>query len=209
MQNGKFIVFEGIDGSGKGTIIGMAREWLAGRGIPPERILVTKEPWTSDYGKKARGILASEKNPGNRAKELLNLYLSDRKEHLEKEILPALAKGKIVLCDRYLYSTIAYQAAQGEEINSLVEKNSGFTKPDICFILDLPVEDALERIEKDKKRDSKEMFEKKEFLQKARKNFLGLSKLFPGHGITIIDARGKKEETFGKIGVMLDKEKYI
>ena len=92
---GKFIVFEGIDGCGKGTILEMTRKWLIKKKIPEEKIIVTQEPWTSEYGKRTREILKNESNPESKSNELLDLYLRDRKEHLEKEVEPALEQEKI------------------------------------------------------------------------------------------------------------------
>ena len=196
MDKGKFIVFEGIDGCGKGTILEMTRKWLAGKRVYKDKIVVTQEPWTSKQGEKAKEIIKSENNPASRANELLDLYLSDRKEHLEKEVNPSLEQGKIVLCDRYKYSTVAYQAAQGINIRQLVEQNKGFLSPDICIILNLEEDIALERISVDKKRGSKEMFEKKEFLVKVRELFVRMPELFPEENIRLIEASKSREEVF-------------
>jgi len=196
MDKGKFIVFEGIDGCGKGTILEMVYKWLLGKKINKNRIVVTREPWTSKPGEKTREIIKSENNPVSRANELLDLYLNDRKEHLEKEINPSLEQGKIVLCDRYKYSTVAYQAAQGINIRQLVEQNKGFLSPDICIILNLEEDIALERISVDKKRGSKEMFEKKEFLVKVRELFVRMPELFPEENIRLIEASKSREEVF-------------
>ena len=199
MAEGFFIVVEGIDGSGKGTAIKGMREWLASKGLGRNSVFSTREPSDSAHGKKAREILRSGDNPKERAEELLLLYLKDRAGHLEKEIIPALRNGKIVICDRYKYSTVAYQAAQGIDIKGLVEKNRGFRKPDLAIILDITAKDAIRRIEGDSGRDAKEMFEKKEFLEKARANFLKMPGLFADENIIIINASGNREKVLGKI----------
>jgi dTMP kinase len=198
-----FLVFEGIDGSGKGTVIEMARRWLIKKGMAKEMVLVTHEPSDSESGRKAREILKKEKNPAERMDELLSLYMKDREEHLENEIKPALEKGMFVLCDRYRYSTVAYQAAQGADIAKLAEMNRRFLRPDACFILDIPPEQALERIGKDEKRPETEMFEREGFLEEVRGNFLRMPELFPKDSIIMVDATRGKEDVFREVEAFL------
>lgn len=170
------------------------------------RILTTREPTNGRYGKKIRDILGKEKEPLKSGELLLDLYLKDRKEHLKNTISPFLAKASksernIVLCDRYYYSTIAFQHAQGIGMDRLLKLNKGFRKPDIAFILDCPAEVSLARITP---RGAKEKFEQVRFMEKVRRNFIELKELLPDN-IKIIDATGSIEEVFQAIKKELDK----
>ena len=144
-----FVVFEGIDGSGKGTVISEAKKFLLEKGVSEEKILITCEPTNGFYGKKVRELLKTEVNPDVNAVQFLEAYVADRKEHLEKTIAPALKEGKIILCDRFKYSTFVYQSLQGISIEKIKEMHEGMTVPDLVFILDVPVDTALERISSD------------------------------------------------------------
>lgn len=184
-MKGLLIVFDGLDGSGKGTMVHEAKKFLLSKGIPEERIFTTAEPTHGYYGKKVRELLQSTVNPDVNARQFLDLYAEDRKEHIGNEILPALNTGKIILCDRYKYSTFVYQNLQGIPLEKISEIHKGMPVPDIAFVLDLPVEGALKRINRRKKLDT---FEKKEFMEKVRDGFLNLKKIFPDEEIIIVDA---------------------
>jgi len=196
---GKLIVFEGIDGSGKGTIISEAKKFLVEKGVPAEKILVTAEPTNGFYGKKLRELLKTDVNPNVNAQQFLELYVADRKEHIEKELVPALQEGKIILCDRYKYSTFVYQSIQGISIEKIRELHKGMLVPDLVFILDVPVDVALERISSDSNRTHKEVFEKKDFLEKVRQGFLSLKGLFSDENILVIDASKEISEIKVKV----------
>jgi len=163
------------------------------------RILTTREPTSGKYGEKIRQMLKKEKDPGISSGKLMEFFIKDRNEHLKNTILPFLKKsGKselnIVLCDRYYYSTIAFQGAQGVDVQHIIAKNKPFLKPDIAFILDVEPSIALQRIEYRKK----EKFEQLEFMKKIRKNFLSLPKLLKDN-IKIIDANKKLEDVFDDV----------
>src|SRR3989338_5598895 len=104
-MHGLFIVFDGLDGAGKGTALRGARSFLLANGIPAEKILMTAEPTGGLHGKMLREMLSQQVNPEVNARQFLDLYIADRKGHVESEILPAILAGKIILCDRYKYST--------------------------------------------------------------------------------------------------------
>jgi len=192
-----FIVFEGIDGSGKGEMIKKTADYLFDKKL---NILVTREPSESSYGKEIRKILAEHEDPFSDAEKCFELYVKDREEHLKNEIEPFLKKG-IVISDRYYYSTIVYQSAQGIDAEKAILANMGFRTPDLVLILDLPAEMALERINKVRK---KEKFENPDFLAKIRQGFLELKDKLEDP-IKIIDASKTREEVFAQIKKEIDK----
>lgn len=195
-----FIVIDGIDGSGKGAIMAMLYSYLSS--LKKYRVLTTAEPTSNKYGKKIRQILRKEKEPMKNAEKLLGLYLKDRALHLKEVIEPFLKiDNSIVACDRYYYSTIAYQNAQGIPLKALIKANKPFRKPDIAFILDLPPKTALERISKIRQ---KEKFEKLSFMLRVRENFLALRKHLKDN-IKVIDASKSKNQVFSQIKGELNK----
>ena len=166
MKKGIMVVYEGIDGSGKSWASRETKAMLMRDfSLKENEILLTAEPTKGRFGEKARHMLRSQADPSSGAKELLDLYLKDRAEHLENEILPALKQGKIVLCDRYKYSTIVYQGAQGLPIQYLIELHAGMKVPDLTIIFDIDADIALHRINNSLSRKGVEKFEKKEFLR--------------------------------------------
>ena len=143
MTKGRFITFEGGDGSGKTTQLQLTVTWLEKQGID---VLQTFEPGDTPLGKEIRHLLLSGEHTPVPASELL-LFLADRAQHVEQVIKPALAAGKWVICDRYTDSTLAYQLA-GRKLEAtkilgdmLVWAEQGLT-PDKTIWLDLSVEDA-------------------------------------------------------------------
>jgi len=203
MTNSLFIVVDGIDGSGKSEIVKMLHNYLFSK-HKKYRILTTREPTNGKYGKQIREMLEKENDPMESRDHLTELFIKDRHEHLKDTINPFLEKSNehemnIVVCDRYYYSTIAFQGAQGSEMAELAEKNSNFRKPDISFILDVEPSAALERIGYRKK----EKFEQLEFMKNIRANFLKLPELLKDN-IRIIDSSGSLTDIFGKIKKELD-----
>jgi dTMP kinase len=192
MPKGLFIVFEGIDGSGKTTQSKLLFELFSKEG---KQVIWTKEPTDGDIG----SLLTNKylKEVDLPIVDAL-LFAADREEHLKDMVIPALNQGKIVISDRYYHSTLAYQQAQGLELKWLLELNKNFIKPDLTIIIDLEPEIAIERIEKDKKRkiEDRKKFEKLEFLKKVRKNFLDLPKVLKDEKIVVIEGNKEKEEVF-------------
>lgn len=162
-----FIVFEGIDGSGKGTQIKLLKEYLETLG---KNVWITAEPSNSKEGLQIRRILkGEEKLLGPR--EMAVLYARDRKKHVQ-EIKEHEILGDIVISDRYYVSTYAYQGKDfpEEELHFLYDLNRDFPIPDISILLDLPVEKALKRIEN--RGELQEIFEKRSNLEYAREIYL-------------------------------------
>lgn len=199
-----FVVVDGIDGSGKSELIKMLHNYLFSR-HKKYRILTTREPTNGTYGKKIREMLRIEKDPKSSSKKLMDLFIKDRAEHLKSTIEPFLRNSNkhelnIVLCDRYYYSTIAFQAAQGLDMEEIISKNKSFRKPDIAFILDVEPAVALERI----KQRQKEKFEQSVFMRKIRANFLRLPGLLIDN-IKIIDSSKPLKKVFESIRKEVDK----
>ena len=207
MKNSFFIVVDGIDGSGKSEIVKLLHNYLFSKD-KKYRILTTREPTHGAFGSRIREMLRNEKNPEESSKELMELFIKDREDHLNNPINQFLDNsssqgGNIVICDRYYYSTIAFQGAQGLDIDELIKRNDGFRKPDIAFILDVEPSIALERIQ----HRAKEKFEKLEFMKKIRENFLGVPERLEDN-IIIIDSNMALNEVFNElkkeIGKILD-----
>jgi len=194
-MKGKFIVFEGIDGAGLTTQANLLENYLKSKGYD---VILTKEPTNNLIGGLIRAALKKEWITSNKTLQLL--FSADRAHHLEREIIPALEKGKIVISDRYFLSTIAYGMIEVEK-DWLKALNSKFLIPDIIFILDLPVEIALERIGKN--RFGFELFEEKGKLEKIRRNFIELSKEY--NNCFIIDASKSIEEVHENIKKIVNK----
>jgi dTMP kinase len=172
---GKFITFEGIDGSGKSTLISAIKERLLKRGIKEEKILTTKEPGGTDFAELLRDVLAKKVDREPLA-ELFAL-LSARYDHTKRKIIPALREGKIVICDRYSDSTFAYQVfGKGLEyylVTHLNKISSLKLKPDLTILIDLDPKIALERL-----KDKRDHYESLglEFFERVRYGYLALAK---------------------------------
>lgn len=203
MKKGLFIVVDGIDGSGKSEIVKMLHNYLFSK-HKKYRILTTREPTHGKYGNKIRQMLRDEKNPKSNSKKLIKLFVKDREDHLRTTIEPFLSSSNeqevnIVLCDRYYYSTIAFQGAQGLDIGDLINQNMKFRKPDIAFILDAEPSIALKRIAL----RQKEKFEQLEFMKKIRENFLKMPELLSDN-IRIIDSNKPLKDVFEDIKKEID-----
>lgn len=199
VRKGFFIVFEGIDACGKSTMLLKTAQYLFDNFKEFDSIFITREPTFSPNGQTIRKMLKEQSSPLTSAKELLSLYLDDRKEHLSTFIRPLFSKGAVILCDRYKYSTIAYQYAQGIELQQIISAHKNMLVPDLTFILDVSPETALKRINSG--REFFEKFEKDFFLKQLRENYLKLKDLLPEENIKVIDASRPVEQVFADIKV--------
>ena len=177
-----FITFEGIEGSGKTTQIGFLDEFLRKKGLP---YMITREPGGTEIGEELRKILLSSKNAKMRPLTELFLYMATRAQHVQEIIKPALADGKIVICDRFSDASIAYQVyARGFDIRLVKQMNeiatSGLTV-DITVLLDCPVDTglmrAMERISTQTDQGKEDRFEREEksFHKKVREGYLKIA----------------------------------
>jgi dTMP kinase len=139
---GILIAIEGIDGTGKSTQLRLLTEELGRRGY---EVVATREPTDGSSGRKIRELYLNRRH-ATPAEELA-LFMADRREHVEEVIAPALAAGKIVLTDRYYFSTAAYQGAAGHDPEAILRENESFApEPDLVLLLELPPAMSIERI---------------------------------------------------------------
>jgi dTMP kinase len=166
-KRGLFIVFEGIDGSGKDTHIKLLSEELRQQG---HSVLETAEPSGNEVGALLRRY---QRKSGKRlpAETEALLYTADRYEHVRNIVEPALKKGQIVLSNRYFYSTLAYQGAMGVDLDWIREMNRFAPKPDAAILLDILPEFSLQRLKR-----RKTVFEQLENLRKVREIYVRLVK---------------------------------
>ena len=184
MSSGHLIVFEGIDGTGKSTQTRQLVEWLREQG---HRVVLSREPTDGAYGTRLRQSATTGRLS---AEEELQLFLQDRREHVETLIEPALAAGEIVVLDRYYFSTMAYQGVRGFDPREIRRVNEEFAPvPDLLLVLDVPLDVALERVGV---RDGElNAFEQREALAKCQAVFQSLG----GEPFCrIIDAGGNPDE---------------
>ena len=188
MLPGMFIVFDGIDGSGKSTQIKLLSEELTKLEIPH---IVSKEPTNGKYG----SIIRQSAN-GKRlcVEDELDYFIKDRTEHVETLIKPALLSGKYVLLDRYFYSTICYQGARGYDVNELEKQmDSLFIIPDIAFIFSCDVRISRDRILCDKTRNKLDNFEQPDYQEIVKSLF---SLCARRKEVVLIDAEQSIENVF-------------
>ena len=189
-----FITLEGIEGSGKTTQIQTIARWLTAAG---HDFLITREPGGTPIGGQIRSILLHPENLDLVPTAELLLYVADRVQHLETVIRPALASGKVVVCDRYFDATLVYQGyARGldkEMIRRLHQFTCGGFAPSLTILLDLEPEDGLcrawQRIDTDADHAKESRFEEEKmaFHNRVREGYLDLARRQPDRFV-IVDA---------------------
>jgi dTMP kinase len=144
-NKGIFIVIEGLDGSGKTTQAALLAKKLSQNHI----VLLTAEPSRGKIGTFIRqGCLYEDKRLPTEAEALL--FAADRIEHMQKEVKPALDEGKLVICDRYVYSSLAYQGSAGLSLDWIKTINARALQPDFSVFIDVAPERVLERLQRKK-----------------------------------------------------------
>jgi dTMP kinase len=185
-QPGFFVTFEGPEGSGKSTQVKALKAWLTQRRIP---VVDTFEPGGSELGRSMRRWLLKPGHGLTVEAELL-LFLADRAQHVAEVVRPALRKGFVVLCDRYTDSTLAYQGGgRGYPLRFLHRLNllaTGGLRPDLTFLLDLPVEEGMRRATRRSRSDRMER-ERLAFHKRVRATFRALARQ-DRHRIAVLDA---------------------
>ncbi len=205
-----FITFEGIEGSGKGTMLALTEDWLKGRG---KKVLRTREPGGCPLGLEMRALLLDAKNSGICPQAELFMYLADRAQHVREIIAPALEKGLTVLCDRYADSTIVYQGyGRGLDRETLFGLNDLAVAglwPELTIVLDLDEPTGLERA----RRRNKELgLEEKEgrfeaealaFHRRIRQGYLDWAGKHPDR-VRVVDASGSPEKVFNRVKACIE-----
>jgi dTMP kinase len=162
---GLLIVFEGTDGTGKSTQTKLLATDLEERGYA---VVSTFEPSNGIYGKQIRALFTNRKKVSR--EEELELFLADRKDHVDSLIAPSLKSGKIILCDRYYLSTIAYQGAAGIDPAYILARNDFAPVPDLAILFHAPLATGIQRITEGRG-EALNDFEKEDYLQKVATQF--------------------------------------
>ncbi|MFQ6129407.1 MAG: dTMP kinase [Candidatus Hadarchaeaceae archaeon] len=168
-MKGKFISIEGIDGCGKSTHVKLLAKWLRSHG---RRVVITDEPTNDVIGRVIKRVLRGELKLPIAAEALL--FAADRVQHISDVIEPALKAGKVVLNERYVYSSLAYQSARGLPTNWISSINKYAIRPDLGILIDVPAKIAFARIKSSRRLDE---FERNPRLQqRVRRNYLRIAR---------------------------------
>ncbi|MCW3983743.1 MAG: dTMP kinase [Candidatus Bathyarchaeota archaeon] len=162
VKKGVFIVIEGLDGSGKTTQATLIAEKLS----KSYDVLLTAEPSRGKIGTFIRECCLYEQTRLPTEAEAL-LFAADRIEHMQTELKPALDQGKLVICDRYVYSSLAYQGSAGLSLDWIKTINARALQPDFCVFIDVPPEKVIERLQR-----KRSVMETLETQQKVREVYL-------------------------------------
>jgi len=172
IPGGLFIVFEGIDGTGKSTQVRLLAEKLRKLGYA---VVETREPTDSPYGQKIRELFTDRTSVSQ--DEELQLFIADRDQHVREVITPALSDGCIVVSDRYYLSTVAYQGANGMDPDMILKKNAVFPVPDLAFILEIEPAQGIHRIQ-NQRNEHPNTFEEEANLLKVAEIFASMEQNF-------------------------------
>lgn len=193
MKKGLFVTFEGGDGAGKTTLVRSLTQILEQRGLP---VLTTRAPGGTELGERIRDLLLHSKDFCITKRAEFYLFLADRAQHVEQIIRPALEDGRIVLCDRFNDSTIAYQGhARGlseEKVAAECAFACGGVQPDCTFYLDIPPHIGMQRVQKGGKQDRIEA-EAPAFHEEIRRAFLRIANREPQR-VHLLDATRPPQE---------------
>lgn len=186
-----FITFEGGEGSGKTTLIQTLVKWLKENHID---CVATREPGGSDIAEKIRAIILDQENTHMRARTEALLFAAARVQHLEETVIPALLRNQVVLCDRYIDSSLAYQGyARGLGFDAILKINTFALEhmPNLTVYINSDPQIGLARI---KSRENNRLdLEKLEFHQKVREGYLTLAKMYPDRYLVINGDRTMQE----------------
>lgn len=206
MVNGTLISFEGPEGAGKSSILEAILPLLEEKEIP---YITTREPGGVDIAEQIRQVILDPDHTSMDAKTELLLYIASRRQHLVERVLPALAAGKVVLMDRFIDSSVAYQGyGRGlsvEDIEWLNQFATDGLKPDLTLYFDLDVEEGLARIARNQEREVNRLdLEGLELHYKVRKGYLALAEKEPER-IVKIDASQSFEAVLADVLTILEK----
>ncbi|KPU27511.1 thymidylate kinase [Caloranaerobacter sp. TR13] len=203
-MKGIFITVEGPDGSGKSTQIRLLEEYLKDKGY---NVVVTREPGGTRISEDIRKIILDTSNTDMSPYTEALLYAASRAQHVYETILPALKEGKIVICDRFVDSSLVYQGfARGLGIEKIKEINDFATeglKPDVTLFFDIDIDTALKRIGN---RTTKDRLDKEniEFHRKVYEGYMKIKEIY-SHRIEVINAAYDIENTFKQVKSVIDR----
>lgn len=201
----KFITIEGGEGSGKTSLIKLLVNDFKEMNIDT---LTSREPGGSKIAEEIRSVILNVENTNMDYMTEALLYAASRKQHLEEIIKPAIENGKVVICDRYIDSSLAYQGwARGLGIDTVYDINmyaTGGFLPDLTLFIDIPAEVGLERIKSNNRDVDRLDLEKISFHHKVREGYLKVAQMFPER-IAIIDGNKPLEEVYKDIKEVIQK----
>ena len=203
-HKGKFIAFEGLDGSGQTTQVNLLKDSLIKRGF---EVISTKEPtWDNEAGKWVNNTLRQNKKMNSDELKLLQAkFAEDRKWHQKNRVEPALKQGKIVITDRSQFSSFAFGAASGVDLNYLFSLNEKSIEPDVIILLKVPPKICLGRIHQ--RGEKKTLFEKEKQLEKVWDIYEKLAKKFKN--IAVVNGEKTIEEIHKNIKILITKKGLI
>ena len=201
-----FITLEGPEGSGKTSQIPALNAFICARGYD---VLVTREPGGTDVGDQIREVLMNLKNISIVPRTEILLFQAARAQHVEEVIRPALAAGKVVICDRFGDSTLAYQGygheTDLETLQYLVNYATGGLRPDLTLLLDIPVKDGLKRkVDNDSEWNRLDAYAEA-FHRRVRQGYLALAAAEPERWVVIDATQGKEKVQKAMQQVVLDR----
>jgi dTMP kinase len=215
VARGHFITFEGLDGSGKSTQIEKLARALRARGIA---VTVTREPGGTATGERIRDVLLHSTTSGLSPFAEMALMFASRAQHIHQIILPALAQGRVVLCDRFTDSTLAYQGAGRKlgtkPVQALHEILCGDLQPDLTILLDNDVAVSIDRAQRRNRRQKSARPDKDEnrfeqenraFFARVRNGYLALAEREPQR-VHVVNARGTPQQTHAAIMELVKKK---
>ncbi|MDF2662364.1 MAG: dTMP kinase [Paenibacillus sp.] len=206
MNKGLFITIEGGEGAGKTSMIGRIQALLSQKG---RTVVTTREPGGIRIAERIREVLLNPMHTEMDERTEALLYAAARRQHLVEKVTPALERGDIVLCDRFIDSSLAYQGyARGlgiEEVYTINKFAIGGLMPDVTFFLDLAPEVGLARIRSNDGREVNRLdLEKLDFHRRVREGYLELTRRFPER-IVKVDADRTQDEVFADIKAVLER----
>ena len=200
MRNGIFVVLEGGEGTGKTTQVARMKDYLPTR-FPDREFVFTREPGGSVFGQKIRELIFSAEAKEANGRTLFGFFVADRADHVEKVIAPALAEGKVVICDRYLAATYAYQvvAQQDPLLEELFWMHTKLMPhPDLTLLFDMEPAAALERVSL--RGGERTHFDERDlaFHERIRAGFKEYFDKAPGSAVASIDASRSGDEVWNQ-----------
>ena len=203
LWNGVFLTLEGIDGCGKTTQMDKVLRWIQQSG---QEVLALREPGGTAIGESIRQILLDRVNTAMTTEAELLLFAAARAQLVGEVIRPALEKGTWVVCDRFMDSTVAYQG-YGRELNletirALQEIAVGECRPDLTLLLDVPVEEAVNRLSVRKGKVDRLDLASRSFMERTRQGYLKLAAAEPER-FRLIDSSGPEKKTENQIQIVL------